>query len=306
MVDEGTPALTAVEQAMLDRLGLALGSIGQTSSQASASNSSSSVTSVTKLSFNAAKSMLEQSAKAAGYPKQFTSAEINAFIKEFNAKQSEQIAKVVTIASSKTTPGATPEAAQKIFEQTARQEFPSFFDPAQFATDFIWKKVNYKDQTTLGQTAISSLQSLRGLVDRFQIIGMNQVTIENLAKQVAKGDLTLAQATTTIQQQAAKEYPQFADQFAKNPTLTTYDIADPIISVLADTWEMDKKEIKFTNPLVMKWMNGFTADGKANQMTKYDIILAAKRDPKYQFTKAANNDARDSATAFGSALGYGV
>ena len=262
--------------------------------------------SMTKLTYNSAKAMLEQAAKAAGYPKAFTDAEINEYIKNFNAKQAEQIAQVKTISSRKITPDANDATRQRVFEQTMQEEYPSFFKPLEFANDYIWSKVNFGDETTLGSAAIGNLATVRGLVDRFQIIGFNKADAENMAKRLSKGEINLAQATVELQQEAIKEYPQFADRFSKNPALTTYDIADPIISVLAETWEVEKSSIDMKNPLVMKWMNSFTSDGKGAQPTKYDMILAAKKDPKYQTTKAANNEARDAAVSLTRALGGGV
>ena len=276
------------------------------SNKPTATSTSSTDLSRTRLTFNSAKAMLAEAASTAGYPKTFSDAEINSYIKKFNAAQDEQIAKVITIASKKMTPDTNDSGKQKIFEQTMKEEYPSFFKPTDFAKDFIWSKVNFKDQTTLGSSAIGTLASVRGLVDSFDIVGMTEEDIQTLAKAVAKGDKTLAEATVDIQKIAKREYPQFADRFDKDPTLTTKSIADPIIKTLATVWEVDASEIKMSNPLVMKWMQGVTADGKSVPPTKYEIMLAAKKDPKYQYTQAANNDARDAATALSSALGYGV
>lgn len=309
MAGEDTPVtndLTAAEQAMLDKLAGALSGITATSSSSGNTNTSNVSTSVTKLTYNSAKAMLEQAAQEAGYPKQFTAAEINEYIKQFNAKQKEQIARVVTIASQKTTPGADAAAVNKVFEQTAREEYPSFFKPLEFATDFIWGKVNFKDDTTLGSAVTGNLATVRGLVDKFHIVGLIDSDIQRMALEISKGDKTLNEITVDIQQAAVKEYPQFAERFKADPTLTTEDIAKPVIDTLASVWEMDKKDIKWDNPIVMKWVNGNTADGKSVQPTKYEIMLAAKKDPKYQYTQAANNDARDAAVAMTNALGVGI
>jgi len=276
------------------------------SNKPTATNSSSTASSRTRLTFNSAKAMLAEAADAAGYPKTFSDAEINDYIKKFNAAQDEQIAKVITIASKKMTPDTNDSGKQKIFEQTMQEEFPSFFKPTEFAKDFIWEKVNFADQATLGAGAVGTLASIRGLVDSFDIVGMTEQDIQALAKAVAKGDKSIQEATVEVQQIAKREYPQFAERFDKDPTLTTKSIAEPIIKTLASVWEVDASEIKMSNPLVMKWMQGVTADGKSVPPTKYEIMLAAKKDPKYQYTQAANNDARDAATALSSALGYGV
>lgn len=307
MVNDGaTTELTAVQQAMLDKLSGALSGINAVNSSNKSTSTTSTSSSVTKLTPASAKAMLEEAAQAAGYPKTFTDAEINDYIKQFNAKQKEQIARVVTIANSKTATGATADAANKVLEQTMREEYPSFFKPTDFAKDFIWSKVNFKDQATLGTNVVGTLAAVRGLVDKFHIVGLIESDIQNMALAIAKGDKTIEQINVDIQQVAKREYPQFAERFAADPTLTTADIADPIIKTLADTWEVDASEIKMSNPLVMKWMQGVSADGKSVPPTKYEIMLAAKKDPKYQYTQAANNDARDAAVAMSNALGVGI
>jgi hypothetical protein len=293
---------SVADQQLFEQAGAVLSGLSGSTSPSSTS-SKSTASSITKLTYNSAKAMLEQAAQEAGYPKTFTDAEINDYIKKFNDKQSEQIAKVVDIAKKKTTPGTD---SSSLVEQTMREEYPSFFKPTDFAKDFIWSKVNFKDQSTLGAKAIGTLAAIRGMVDSFHIVGLNDKDVEALALAVAKGDKTLPEATVQVQQQAIKEYPQFAARFAKDPTLTTSDIASPVIDTLANLWEVDKSEIKWDNPLVMKWMNGAKADGNGDIPTKYEILLAGKKHPKYQETQAANQDARSAATALGSALGFGV
>lgn len=269
-------------------------------------NTSGIAKSVTKLTPATARALLTQSAEAAGYPKEFSDAEVAEFIKKFDTAQKEQIAKVITIAGQKTTPGATADATSKVFEQTMQEEYPSFFKPLEFAKDFVWGKVNFKDNTTLGSAVTGNLATVRGLVEKFHIVGIIESDIQRMALEISKGTKTLNEITVDIQQSAIKEYPQFAERFKADPTLTTEDIAKPVIDTLATVWEMDKKDIKWDNPIVMKWVNGNTADGKSVQPTKYEIMLAAKKDPKYQYTQAANNDARDAATALTNALGVGI
>lgn len=306
MTTPAPAANTATEDAALQQFAAAIAGLQAKNTTSGNTDTSNISSSLTKLTFASAKAMLEQAAKEANYPREFSAEEINAYIKEFDKKQKEQIAKVVTIAKTRTTPGATADAINKVFDQTMREEYPSFFKPTDFAKDFIWGKVNFKDQASLGTNVVGNLSAVRGLVDKFHIVGVIQSDMENMAIALSKGDKTIQQINVELQQIAAREYPQFAERFSKDPSLTTEDIAAPIISTLADVWEVDKSEIKMSNPLVMKWMSGVTADGKSVPPTKYEIMLAAKKDPKYQYTQAANNDARDAAVAMSNALGVGI
>jgi len=48
------------------------------------------------------------------------------------------------------------------------------------------------------------------------------------------------------------------------------------------------------------------ADGKGTPPSYYDLLLKTKQLPEYQKTQQANNEARDSASSLGRALGYGL
>ena len=126
------------------------------------------------------------------------------------------------------------------------------------------------------------------------------------AKQIAMGEKTIQDYNVELQQIASKEYPQFADRFAKDPTLTTFDIASPVIGMLAKTWQMDPKTIKMDNPYVMSYLNYAGPDGKGKQPSYYDLLMKAKNDPKYDLTEEANENARDAATGLARAFGFGV
>lgn len=264
-------------------------------------------TSKVKLTNNAALALMNLAAQNAGYGVKFTKADVAQFIKEFDAEQARQIEKIVTATSQKVTPGGTTKGAvDKTMESTAKTEYPSFFKPADFASDWVWKKVDFGNEKTLGAASLGVLAQVRGLVDKFHIFGVADNEVRDVAKKIAKGDMTLAEYTVELQKVATREYPQFADRFAKDPTLTTYDIASPIIKMLAKTWEIPEEDVTMDNPLVMSYTNYAGADGKGTPPSRYDLLLKAKNDPKYQLTEEANNAARDSATSFARAFGFGV
>ena len=267
---------------------------------------SSTQTSVTRLTYNSAKAMLEQAMKDADFVGKLSSDDIKSFMESFKAAQDKQIEKVITSARTKIVPGATEEATRKVIESTARQEFPSFFKPLDFAKDFVYSKIDFKDQSKLGAKSLDAFAQVRGLVDAFQLLGVSENDMRIAAKEIAMGNKTIQDYNVELQQIAKKEYPQFADRFDKDATLTTYDIASPVINMLAKTWQMDPKTVKMDNPYVMSYLNYAGPDGKGQQPSYYDLLLKAKNDPKYDLTEQANNDARDAATGLARAFGFGV
>lgn len=261
----------------------------------------------TKLTVESARALMETAAEAAGYMGKFSTADIAQFIKEFDAEQARQIEKVITSTSQKVTPGGTtPGAIDKTLESTSKTEYPSFFNPLQFASDYVWKKISFKDETTLGPKSLAVLAQVRGLVDKFQLMGVSDQEAKDAAYLIAKGDKTLDEYAVELQGVAASEYPQFADRFKKNPKLTTYDIASPVINMIAETLEVDPGTIKMNNPIVLSYTRSAGADGKGVAPSYYDLLLKTKSLPEYQKTQQANNEARDSASSLVKALGYGL
>ena len=263
-------------------------------------------TKVTRLTYQTAKGLLEKVMAEANFMGKLSTDDIKNFLALFTQAQDAQIEKVVTTSSSKTTKGATSDAASQVAESTKKEEFPSFFDPAEFARDFIWQKINFKDEKNLGAKSLAALGEVRNAVKAFQLMGVTDNDIRAAAKQIAMGKKTIDAYKIELQQIAKKEYPQFADRFATDPELTTYDIASPVIKMLAKTWEMEEKDISFDDPIVSSYMNYAGPDGKGQPPSRYDLLLKAKSDRKYQATQEANENARDAAVGLARAFGFGV
>ena len=303
-----TPNTDAQNDAILATIVPFLDKLLSTSSGSSATDTSqtSTQTSVTRLTYNTAKALLQETLKGMGTNYRLTEEVIKQFMVDFKEAQDKQIEKVVQTARTQIKPGATAEAQKKVIESVARQEYPSFFKPTDFASEFLWKKIDFKDDTMLGNKAMGILEKVRGLVDSFWLMGVDESAIRLAAKQIAMGKMTEEEYTIQLQQLAKKEYSAFADRFDKDPTLTTADIAAPVINLLAKTWAVDPKTIKKDNGILMSYMNFAGPDGKGKQPSMYDILLKAKADPKYELTEEANNNARDAATGLARAFGFGV
>jgi hypothetical protein len=260
----------------------------------------------TKLTKESARALMEAAAEASDYMGKFSNADVAQFMKEFDAEQARQVAKVITKTGSKTTVGATAGAVDATASNTAKTEYPSYFKPTEFASDWVWSKINFKDEATLGTKSVTALANVRAVIDAFQIMGVSDAEAKIAAKQIAMGKKTISEYTTDLQKIAIKEYPQFADRFKLDPTLTTYDIASPVINMVAKTLEMDPKTVKMDHPVVLAYTRSAGADGKGVAPSYYDLLLKTKSLPEYQKTQQANNEARDSASSLVKALGYGL
>lgn len=272
-------------------------------STGASSPTSSTTTSknIIKLNTVAAKTLLEKVALANGYTGLITDADVKDFIKEFNKEQSKQIETVVKSASSKVGPGSSVEKIQQEIQNTVTTQYPSFFKPEEFASEYIWAKVNFKDEKALGSKNVAVLQQTKQLVKDMYIIGKSDAEIAADAKAIAMGKKTFAEYIVDLQQIAIKEHPYLTSRLQSDPTLTVAEVANPALKIVADVWEMDPTQIKWQDePIINQWLTSQSGDAPMNYA---DLKRAAMNDKRAQYTEAMNNFARDAATGLGRAMG---
>jgi len=261
---------------------------------------------IVKLTPAAARSLMEQTAQANGSPLKFTDADVASFIAEFDKKSAAQLDEVVQAATSNTKVGAKPEDLVKTVSNLLTTTYLNYFKPEVFAKDFIWSKTNFADAKTLGPKAITTLEEVRTLAKNYNLLGVTDKELQTAAKAIAMGTMSLADYKVTLNKTAIKEYPQLAERFANHPDLTTYDIASPIINMLAKEWEVDPTTIGFDEPIVAEYLRPGGADGKQPPATYTELLRKAQNSPKWQTTTKANELARGSATSMARAFGFGV
>jgi phosphotransferase system IIB component len=271
-----------------------------------ANNTASTSTSADriKLTFNAAAELLKQTVADVQYTGKFSKEDIQAFADAFNAESAKNIEQVVKQARSQVTPGASADDIQKTVQSVMSTSMPSFLNVKDFAKDFVWSKVNFKDEATLAGKSLGALQDVRNLAKSFHLLGFSDAEAQIEAKNVAMGKKTLDNLKAELAKKAEIEYPTLADRFKTG--ITTKDIADPVIKLLAKTWEVPEDTIDLDNPLVQSYIRPGGADGKQPPLTYAEIKQKAMNDPKFETTTTANELARQSATGLARALGAGI
>lgn len=265
-------------------------------------NSNVTSSNYVKLTPVAAKELLRQTAADAQFAGKFTDADITAFMNQFNAEANKQIESVVKEARSTVGKGATAEEIQRIISTS----FPSFFKPTEFAKDFVWSKINFKDSTTLTGKAALALQQAKEVAADFDLFNLSDAEVEKAAKDIAMGKKTIDQFKADLTTKAKIEYPIFAARFDATPGATTKDFAQPVIKMLAKYWEVDEASIKMDNEFVQKWTRAGGPDGKGPAPTLAELTQMAKNHPNAEKTTWANEAARQSATSLARALGAGI
>jgi hypothetical protein len=261
---------------------------------------------VIKLTPDSAKLLLTQAAKDAQFIGTLSKADIADFIAKFQTEANKQMAIVIRQAQDSQKVGATPSDLVTSISNQVTKNFPSFFKADVFAKDYIWSKINFKNEKSLAGPSLTALAQARKVVSDFHVLGVSEKEIQIAAKQIAKGEKSVDDYTAEIQRVAMKEYPSLADRFKLDSTLTTKDIVSPVVNLLAKVWELPAGDIQMDNPYVMSYLNPTGADGKGEAPTLTDIYYRALKDPKRQKTIAANEEARQAATSLGQAWGAGV
>jgi len=281
---------------------LALGEQGQNKNKSGTSVSRSLV----QLDKVSARILLQQTARDIQYNVKFTDIDIEDFLKKFKKEQQRQIEETVKASSSKVTAGLTPEAAEKIIESTTTTEKPSFFKPEIFAADYIWAKVNFKDEKTLGGKSLTALNNARSILAGFGTLDFSDTELYAAAKQIARGEISNDDFRSTIAQKAALNYPQYAERLKQNPGSTIRDLASPYINLMAKELELDSNEIQLDNIDLDRALRPDGTSGKLPSMSLADFRVKLRSSPQWENTTAANESARTAATALGRAFGYGV
>jgi hypothetical protein len=268
-------------------------------------NESTTYKEALKLTPASAKALLATAVQDAQYTGVFTDADVKDFISKFQASANAQMQIVIKDAQSKMTPGATPTDLAKTVSSLMSTTYASFFKPNDFAKDYVWSKVNFADDKTLAGKNLATISQVRQLVKDFNLLGVSDAEIAIAAKSIAKGNKTLADYTAELQRIAIQEHPALAERLKTDPSLTIKSIAQPVITLLASTWEVDPATIGLDDPIVSQYLRPGGADGKGATLNYADVKRLALASPKYEMTTKANEDARDAAVGLARAMGAG-
>jgi hypothetical protein len=272
---------------------------GKSGNQSSTTTSKQAI----KLTNVSAKQLLDSIAREIQFTGKFTTADLNAFVASYNKTANEQLETVVRAARDQVKPG---EDIQSTVSSLLTTTFPTFFDPKQFTQDFIWKKVNFGNEASLGAKSLEALQTARQIAKDFNLSGFSEVELLASAKKIARGELTEDQFKAQLAQIAKVEYPQLAGRFDSTPGGTTRQFYLPILKAVADTWEMDVNTIDINDPFIDSLIRPDGIVGKAPAKSVGEATRAAMNHQNFDKTNKAINTANSAAAEFARALGWGI
>jgi hypothetical protein len=227
-------------------------------------------------------------------------ADLADFVNKYNTAANKQLETVVQTVRSQTKPGDTAEDIKNIIKTTSQ----SFFQPKDFAKDYLWSKVNFADEKTLGAKALDALTNARQIAKAFNLSTISDIEIQEAAKRIATGKITAEDYKTELASKAAAEYPQLADRFKSTPGATTRSLYNPVLKAIADAWETDVESLDLNDPFIDKLLRPDGVIGKMPSATVGDAKQAALLHPNADKTQTQISNARNSAMSWAKAMGF--
>lgn len=217
-----------------------------------------------------------------------TSAEVAKFTKEINAALAKNPSKATTSASG---------------NSTTRTDG---LDPNQFANEYVLSKIvdpefKKNPQFEFGGQIGELRRSLKTYANNMGVI-TSDADINSRVLNVANKKRTAKDETSDIRKLAIQMFKPFAKRLQEDENVTVRDLAYPYIRLMADTLELDENNISLTDPYLEKAING--QNGELTSL--WDFRKTLRKDPKFEFTMQARQEAAGVAQGLLQAFGYGV
>ena len=187
-------------------------------------NSTTTYKDAIKLTEVGAKQLLDTIMADIQFTGKLSKADLTDFVTKYNTAANKQLETVIQTVRSQTKPGDTEEDIKNIIKTTSE----SFFQPKDFAKDYLWAKVNFADEKTLGAKALDALTTARQIARAFNLSTVSEIEIQDAAKRIATGKITSENYKTELAAKAAVEYPQLTDRLKNTPGATVRSLYNPV------------------------------------------------------------------------------
>lgn len=157
-------------------------------------------------------------------------------------------------------------------------------DANDFFEQYLFNKINFGSDEIGGAVGeqISSVKQL----SRFYDSALTTSETGNYARGLLEGSMTVNDVKKTLAERAKSKYKALADRI--NEDVTVYDLANDYIAQKANVLEVDPDTLGIQDVAV-----AFSGDKLMNMS---EFITLQKKDPRYQYTRQARNDAASFAT----------
>lgn len=253
-----------------------------------------------KLTPVAAKQLLESIMTDIQFTGKLSNKDINDFVAQYNKIANEQLQTVVQTVRTQTKPGDTAETVKNIINTN----FPNFFQPKEFAQDYLWTKVNFGDETNLGAKALDALTEARSVAKDFNLSTVSDIEIRAAAKRIASGKIKKEDYITELAARAAAEYPQYTDRLKNTPGSTVRSLNNPVLRAVADEWEVDVNTLDLNDSFIDSLLRPDGIIGKATPATVGEARQKASMHPNADKTQKNITNATNAASQLAKAIGF--
>jgi hypothetical protein len=154
----------------------------------------------------------------------------------------------------------------------------------EFLEQYLFNKINFGSDE-IGGAIGEGLSTIKELSKQYDI---SVPTSERgqFAKGLLDGSITAVDIKKTLAERAKSKYKVLADRINEN--VSVFDLASDYISAKANTLELDADALSIGDV-----SEAFSGDKLMNMS---EFVMAQKKDPRYQYTGQARNDAASFAT----------
>lgn len=123
------------------------------------------------------------------------------------------------------------------------------------------------------------------------------------ARAIAGGLGTVDDYLADIREHAANSHPVFGDKIRAG--FNVKDLAQPYVTQMANTLEMNPNDISLDDPMIKQAMGGIDEKGNPTAMGGFAFDKALRSHEKWQYTKAASQQVGDMTQSILKMFGYG-
>ena len=176
----------------------------------------------------------------------------------------------------------------------------------------LWIEKKVKEDVLAGKQDVNTLAIPEGPSGKYFVALKNFATDNGLrlsdsaatsyANSIAAGTIDENTAFNALRESAAEAFPALADKIKAGINLKT--LADPYIQSMSDILEIPDSGIDLFDPKVRSALAYTLPDGKVGTKSIYDFEKELRKDPRWQYTNNARNDAASVASTVLKDFGF--
>ena len=155
----------------------------------------------------------------------------------------------------------------------------------------------------LGGKAGQTYQNLKTYAGAMGVSDDDKTTLKNTIK-VIKGSADETSLKASMRKRAISLYGGLSEALNNDPTLTVKEAASDYINIMSNMLDINAQGISLHDPTLTKAINA-TKDGKPYAMNLNEFTSLLRNDARFQYSTTAHNEARDLASSFAQAFGFG-